>query len=69
MTSPIERLSNLVVGTVESVSPNEIRVLLELDAPHATALNTGTPAAFADHIASQTKRWGDIIRQAKIPKE
>lgn len=46
MTSPIERLSNLVVGTVESVSPNEIRVLLELDAPHATALNTGTPAAF-----------------------
>lgn len=46
MTSPIERLSNLVVGTVESVSPNEIRVLLELDAPHATALNTGTPVAF-----------------------
>lgn len=46
MTSPIERLSNLVVGAVESVSPNEISVLLDLDAPHATALNTGTPAAF-----------------------
>lgn len=46
MTTPIERLSGLVVGAVESVSPNEIRVLLELDAPHATALNTGTPAAF-----------------------
>jgi hypothetical protein len=46
MTTPIERLSNLVVGAVESVSPDEVHVLLELDAPHATALNTGTPAAF-----------------------
>jgi len=46
MTTPIERLSNLVVGAVESVSPDEVRILLELDAPHATALNTGTPAAF-----------------------
>jgi DNA helicase HerA-like ATPase len=46
MTTPIERLANLVVGAVESVSPDEVRVLLELDAPHATALNTGTPAPF-----------------------
>jgi hypothetical protein len=46
MTTPIERLSNLVVGSVEYVSPNDVRVLLELDAPHTTALNTGTPAAF-----------------------
>src|SRR5438094_3676373 len=46
MTTPIERLSNLVVGAVESVSPDEVRVVLELDAPHTTALNTGTPAAF-----------------------
>lgn len=46
MTTPIERLSNLVVGAVESVSPDEIHVQLELDAPHATALNTGTPVAF-----------------------
>jgi uncharacterized protein len=46
MTSFIERLSELVVGSVESVSPDEVRVLLELDAPQATALNTGTPTAF-----------------------
>lgn len=46
MTSPIERLSALVIGAVESVSPNEVHVLLELDAPHSTALNTGTPTAF-----------------------
>jgi len=46
MTTPIERLSNLVVGAVESVSPDEVRVLLELDAPQTTAFNTGTPSAF-----------------------
>lgn len=46
MTTPIESIAGLVVGAVESVSPDEIRILLELDAPHATALNTGTPAAF-----------------------
>ena len=46
MVTPVEQLSNLVIGAVESVAPNEVRVLLDLDAPHATALNTGSPAAF-----------------------
>jgi hypothetical protein len=46
MSTPIERIAGLVVGAVESVAPDEIRVLLEIDAPHATALNTGTPTAF-----------------------
>ncbi|WP_244636067.1 hypothetical protein [Bradyrhizobium huanghuaihaiense] len=46
MTTPIERLSGLVVGVVESVAPDEVRALLELDAPHSTALNTGVPAGF-----------------------
>ena len=46
MTTHIEQMANLVIGSVESVSPNEIRILLELDAPHAVALNTGTPTAF-----------------------
>lgn len=46
MATPVESLAGLVVGTVESVSPAEIRVLLDLDAPHSIALNTGTPAAF-----------------------
>lgn len=46
MTTPIESIAGLVVGAVESVAPDEIRILLELDAPQATALNTGTPAAF-----------------------
>jgi DNA helicase HerA-like ATPase len=46
VTTPVEKLSSLVVGAVESVSPDEIRVLLEVDAPHATALNAGTPTPF-----------------------
>ncbi len=46
MTTPIELLSNLVIGAVESVSPSEVRVQLDLDAPHSTALNTGSPVSF-----------------------
>lgn len=46
MNSPIERLAELVIGTVESISSEEIRVLLDLDAPQSTALNTGTPTSF-----------------------
>ena len=46
MGTPIERIAALTIGTVESVSPSEIKVLLELDAPQATALNTGIPTRF-----------------------
>jgi uncharacterized protein len=34
------------VGTVELVAPDEIRVLLDLDAPQAVALNAGEPQRF-----------------------
>jgi DNA helicase HerA-like ATPase len=46
LNSPIELASALTVGTVESVSPAEIKVLLELDAPQTTALNAGVPRGF-----------------------
>lgn len=46
MSTPIEHIATLTVGAVESVSPDEIRVLLDTDAPQATALNTGTPRGF-----------------------
>ena len=46
MTSTIERQASLVVGTVEAVAPDQIRVLLDLDAPYVTAFNTGTPTPF-----------------------
>ena len=29
-------------------------------------LPLGTPEAFGKHIASETERWGDIIRRAGI---
>jgi Predicted ATPase len=41
-----DHLRNLAIGTVDYVSPTEIKVLLDLDAPQNTALNTGTPSLF-----------------------
>lgn len=46
MTTPIEGLSSLVVGTVESVSPREFKVILDADAPQSTAMNAGIPRGF-----------------------
>lgn len=46
MTSPISRISSLTIGTVESVAPDEIKVLLDIDSPRNTALNTGVPTPF-----------------------
>lgn len=46
MSTPIEQIAALTIGTVESVSPSEIRVLLEPNAPQTTALNTGVPTGF-----------------------
>lgn len=37
---------NLTIGTVEYVSPKEIKILLDINAPKNTALNTGTPTLF-----------------------
>jgi len=41
-----DQLRNLSIGTVDFVSPTEIKVLLETDAPQNTALNTGVPSLF-----------------------
>ena len=46
MSKPIEQIAALTIGTVESVSPVEIKVLLEPNAPQTTALNTGVPTGF-----------------------
>lgn len=46
MSSIIEKVSALTIGTVECISPNEIKVLLDLNAPQTTALNTGVPSGF-----------------------
>jgi uncharacterized protein len=39
-------MGSTAIGEVEAVSPVEIRVSLDLDAPQATALNTGSPTPF-----------------------
>ena len=41
-----DHLRNLTIGTVDSVSPAEIKVILDTSAPQNTALNTGTPSLF-----------------------
>ena len=44
--SPFEQARNLMVGTVEFVSPDEIKVAIDIDAPESVALNSGTPRPF-----------------------
>lgn len=46
MTSPIELLASLRVGTVEYISPDKIEVQLDIDSPENVALNTGFPRNF-----------------------
>ena len=46
MTSLIQTLGDRIVGTVEEVYTDRITVLLNPEAPQATALNTGFPAGF-----------------------
>jgi uncharacterized protein len=46
MSSPIEQSAAPVIGTVESVAPEKVGVLLDLDDPQAVALNTGQPVRF-----------------------
>src|SRR5690606_38150383 len=38
-----DEIRNLTIGTIESVSPIEIKVLLETNAPQNVAINTGVP--------------------------
>ena len=46
ITTPIDYLASLRVGTVEFISPDGIEVLLDIEAPDSVALNTGTPRNF-----------------------
>jgi hypothetical protein len=46
MSHNFDKIRHRVIGTVEFVSPKEIKVLLETDAPQSTSLNTGVPQLF-----------------------
>lgn len=44
--TPLAYADSLRVGTVDFVSPDDIKVQLDIEAPESVALNTGTPRAF-----------------------
>ena len=44
--SPISYVESLRIGSVDFVSPNEIKVLLDVEAPNNVALNAGVPRPF-----------------------
>jgi DNA helicase HerA-like ATPase len=44
--SPLEEGEQRRIGTVEFISPSEIKIILDIDAPSSTALNTGNPRSF-----------------------
>ena len=44
--SPQAYADSLRIGTIDFVSPDEIKVLLDIEAPEGVALNTGTPRPF-----------------------
>ena len=46
LSSPFDFAGSLHIGTVIFVSPDEIKVQLEIDAPESVALNAVTPRVF-----------------------
>src|ERR1700674_5000131 len=44
--APFEYIESLRVGTVDFVSPDEIKVALDIEAPESVALNAGGPRPF-----------------------
>lgn len=46
MNKSFDSIRHRSIGTVEFVSPKEIKVILETDAPQSTSLNTGVPQLF-----------------------
>ena len=73
MKSLIQFLGGRVVGTVEEVTADRIAVLLDPDAPQATALNTGVPTGFPrinGHvlIPNETGATACIISSVRIER-
>jgi len=46
MNSPISNIASRAIGTVESISPDEIKVLLNIESPRSISLNSGIPTLF-----------------------
>ena len=46
MTTPIQQMANRQIGVVESISPIEVKVNLDVEAPHSIAMGTRNPQLF-----------------------
>jgi DNA helicase HerA-like ATPase len=46
MSNPLIDAASRCIGSVEAVAPDKLTVLLDVDAPHGTALGTGDPIRF-----------------------
>ncbi|WP_312047671.1 helicase HerA domain-containing protein, partial [Anaerotignum sp.] len=46
MITPIANVESMQIGSVDFVSPDEIKVMLDLEAPNDVALNSGVPRPF-----------------------
>lgn len=44
--APFEQAGSLRIGTVDFVSPDEVKVVLDIEAPESVALNAGGPRSF-----------------------
>lgn len=44
--SPLAYMDSLRIGSIDFVSPDEIKAMLDIEAPDSIALNTGTPRPF-----------------------
>jgi len=44
--SPLAYADSLRIGTIDFISPDEIKAILDIEAPEGVALNTGTPRPF-----------------------
>lgn len=76
--SPLAYVDSLRIGSIDFVSPDEIKVLLDIEAPDTVALNTGTPRPFpringyvlvpseAGHLVAQVE-WITVER-SQYPK-
>lgn len=65
--SPVEYSASLRIGTVEFVAPDEIKIILDLEAPDGMAANAGLPRAFPrinSYVLIATES-GYIVAQAE----
>jgi hypothetical protein len=44
--TPIQHAESLHIGTVDFVSPDEVKVIIDIEAPESVALNAGSPRSF-----------------------